>query len=383
MQRLFNLQSGAFGFLISELLCIFLLYKKKLIAEDIKKYFIIITIIFLINLIILISRSFYYEVDYLRYFLSLILFLTTLITISVFIQEFDNISNKDFDIVIKITLLIFLISIIFGYFNINIFNDDGYKSIGLFKEPSHFAIYISPFLMTWFINKKNIYIKWVFYILLILFSFHIESLTLIIVLFLSLPLLMSFRGLVFCLIIIISLIIILPLIINIPAIDVSYYFHRIPIPGSENSTNYYYFQSIEELFLALKESYLMGLGFQQLGISEPGGEYARILLNSDGFYTVRYEAAAFFYKLSSEFGLIGLLLSLVYLYYLVYACINLFIINIDYIYNNKYSFVNICIYSSFIYFFIRGSGYFNLIIILTIFSMIKLNSINRSLRSHA
>lgn len=117
-----------------------------------------------------------------------------------------------------------------------------------------------------------------------------------------------------------------------------------------------YLSGIERAFLNFITSYGLGIGFQQMGVNGEVGVYQQILADLDAPMLNIYDGSFISSKLISEFGFIGAIMCIFYLF-IFFSILSAFQKNKRYPpqYILAYSFY-MCF---FIPLFIRGAGYIN------------------------
>lgn len=147
-----------------------------------------------------------------------------------------------------------------------------------------------------------------------------------------------------------------------------------------NLSNLVYLQGAENAFIALKQSYGIGIGLQNMGIQEPGYFTMLIRAFNNGDDLNRFDGGFLASKLISEFGVLGVLFSVFVLYNFIRVCRVLWRSEN----NNNAMF---CIYAALsgvmmIEFFVRGYGYFSpgFLLFLSILLSAKIPHLNLSSR---
>lgn len=222
-----------------------------------------------------------------------------------------------------------------------------------FMEPSHFAIIVAPYLI-WYlvIPQKNInkYMMLVLFGSLLLF---INNLTFVCVLLLSSFVSLGVKPVITVLVIVCFLILLF-------GVDLDYYASRLVITDDIKSlSTLVWLQGWEEAFINLKDTYGIGVGFQQFGVSDLKGEVASIVsLSNNGEPLNRYDGGTLGAKIVGEFGIFGIIL----LYYMVceiFKSIRLLLMSNISEMHERELFYNAVVVSFFIEFFVRGVGYFS------------------------
>lgn len=139
-------------------------------------------------------------------------------------------------------------------------------------------------------------------------------------------------------------------------LDISYYTSRLDFKNTTNLSVLVYLSGIERAFLNFITSYGLGIGFQQMGVNGEVGVYQQILADLDAPMLNIYDGSFISSKLISEFGFIGAIMCIFYLFIF-------FRFYLRFKKNKRYPPQYILAYSFYMCFFIplfiRGAGYIN------------------------
>jgi len=254
------------------------------------------------------------------------------------------------------------------------------KSVFPFAEPSHYAITLGPIL---FASGFLVSIK--FRALLIGFSlfFSFATPSLVMLLFSILMILFYFKWSVVhvSFVGISSSVLLLILFSSEQGV---YFLDRLSFSvDSKNLTALVYMQGWEDMFNALQDSNWFGIGFQNLGILSPG-RYGDVIYSLAGEYKNRNDGGFLVSKIIAEFGVLGVVVILGYLFY--FAKSSLFLIK--YVgggFGNcpaLFIFANAIIVASLIEFFARGSGYFTPGLFIAMTSIFALTSSRKDMKGN-
>ncbi|MFQ1785109.1 hypothetical protein ACK39B_00665 [Aeromonas veronii] len=320
----------------------------------------------------------YFNLGIVGYFILLILFVQTsyyaldgygkpiqsIVFIPIFILAFLFFSNSlatasnadiNFSLVWLSIIIIFLgwLEIVFHFHFL------GYalreKPVFPFSEQSHYALAAGFFAGPAFINK-HVYIK-----LFVVFNFILQgvffpNLTMmlysVVLFYLYFLVRKPIVTVFFC-----TLILIIFMLVSsnlIPGLN--YFSSRLDLSSdSDNLTTLVFLQGWEQAWIALSQTYGLGVGFQMLG-TEPAGYFSTIITSLTGGNSLNREDGGFLAaKLVGEFGIVGISLLCCYIIYIL-KCIRQ--INIHYV-DSRYMvlFAFILLFSVEIFF--RGYGYFS------------------------
>ena len=229
----------------------------------------------------------------------------------------------------------------------------GDKKTIFFSEPSHLALFILPFFLFKLISNKQVKSSNLFIIISMLFiALFFQNITLLVGIAIAIFVISKPKYFTF------SFLLILSLITFTHIVNVDYFLSRLML-GSEtqNLSALVFLSGWERAVLNLKETYGVGLGFNQLGYIGVDGKYMNIIYNLIGFKLNYNDGGTTGSKIISELGIFGLIILVVYSFFAmksIYFLKNKFLI-LD---NKDIFFLSIFIMYS-IELFLRGEGYFN------------------------
>ncbi len=342
----FQMSSMFPGLIVSYLLCVFFLKKLSLTVN-----FEYILIFFTVSLYCLVSIS--NGGDLFKILLSAISFFIMLYIASSQLKKLDRPVNG---VIVRTVQYVYYGFLVIGFCSLFVkFPFGGYQlkhgSVFPFAEYSHFAIsfcFIS--LLHQFIVNNNKGLMNVIPTFILGLAF--PNLTTVIVGFLQVFLLKSrYKILITSLFICIA----------IPLISIfmtDYISARLVFDGTnKNLSNLVYLQGVESIYLSFMSNFGLGVGFQNMGMQEPGFFTELIRSANNGNDLNRFDGGFLASKLLTEFGLFGLA-------FCILACYNFF--KVCKIMWSDYKGVNILffIYTAsscqiIIELFVRGYGYFS------------------------
>lgn len=348
-----------------------------------------IALVLLIMFLLLLVSSSYSLLTYGEYKPILSLMTMTIIVISSYMFSKSSL-NVDYEILSNsfkyfIYLLLFLGYLSFLYTPMILNYDALNKPVFPFYEPSHFSLALGIILVAYSMVGK---IKTVVFIIInaILLVFFLPTLTLL--MFCSLGVfILTLRSKNFLLVGMMPFILLLYFITQ-----VDYFSSRLAFENSSNLTTLVFLQGWELAYLNYSQNGYTGLGFQMMGdgIMKTGFftdvlyDIAKIELNfKDGGFL--------FSKLISELGLLGLVISIVYIFYVIKFLLSIGktwkTINIS----NDIAYIqtlkSILLFRGVIIgfsveFFLRGYGYFSPSIFFIIVAIFYLYSNNKKTKSN-
>ena len=310
-----------------------------------------------------IVASFFWDVDFYKFFYS-IFFVPVMLYAGLCLSEiFIFLRPRNLDVLIY---SIYYYMNIIGFIAISKFplfrTDVLFKSIFPFTEPSHFALIYTPFLMYVCASSLKISNKVLNLIVGVTLALVIENLTLIIgcslVAIACLP-----KKLVALLILI--------AIAFLAYIQPSYYLDRLNFStGDMSLSSLVYVQGWELMYDSLEKTNLWGLGFQNLGLRDPGLDSSSLIYKIAGSHLNLYDGSFTLSKIVSEFGIFGIIffIFLIKNYYISYVSLRKLLLS-----NNKCHymiFAHCCILGSCLELLFRGLGYFTFTSLLLISALI-------------
>ncbi len=346
----FNQGSYSYSLIFVIMLSLFNSFKPFLLFKG--KYF--VYIFFGIIFLYLISMIIYNNSNSLRFFASLILLFGTYIGSVYSYFYLDKIPDKLFHKVLVFVFIVFLLISLFSlYRKYFLFSTE--KEIFLFLEPSHYAIFVLPFI-AYFSNKSKFINSIILTLYFLVYSVLIQNVTL-------------FIGVLFVIFLKLKFYILFLLLILIPVLFYSQDFSQYLIDrfyfltdssGTKDISNLsllVFLSSYERLFLNLKDSFLFGVGFQQLGFNGINGFYLnRISFIMNGTYLNLYDGGTLLAKLISEFGLFGILFVFLYLIHFFFL---IFTDRFSIFISPKFDLFKFYFLLLIIQLFVRGIGYFS------------------------
>jgi hypothetical protein len=326
------------------------LIKRKLISR--KKMFISVLLFFFIYAQGLFSSHNSPSFEYVRFFSSVFLFLIFLITSKYFGQLILEQDDASFEKNIKVVLFIFLLNSFAPLIGIELFKSNA--PVGIFQEPSFFALTIAPFLFYISVIKLRGYILLLMYFLV--WGLVIESLIMILVVSGCITLIILKKSKFFILLLPIAFVLI------IPNIKSDYYLERLDLSNdSANISVLFYVKGWEIATQAFKDTSGFGLGFQQLGyieLSETHPATQQLEAWNLG-HMAKHGGSGVAAKLIADFGVFGLLFIVLLITFYIRVLFLLF--------NKKQNsmlkaeiFLICCVVSLFYEILIRDFGYFSM-----------------------
>lgn len=388
LQVALNISSMALGFSFCILL-ILLLFKNKLVLST----FLNLTVM-LFSFHFFITMIIFNDHSNEKNILSFLLIILCLYATNIFSLKFIKIDNDSLLYFLRNICFILLLLVVFSlFYNIQFLGYDKYpKSVFPFSEPGHFALNIGAIFL--FVGiYSTLYIRLILFFALLCVAIFLPSLLLLIISFVLLffYFLTNIKRLI-----IVGIMFFIFIFILLNNYDFSYFTDRLNFNSENNNlTALVYLQGWEDTIISFKETYGLGLGFQNMGIQSPG-KYAEIIYSITGMYKNRTDGGCLANKVISELGVLGLLLIFLYLYKFLKSikfiidfinknnnCEN----NHKKILQNKYKAVYVFSHTIIIMFFIelfaRGNGYFSTGVFLLILAFFVIGLFNKSFKERS
>lgn len=287
--------------------------------------------------------------DYQRYLGSLILLIIYFLGSFCFVKFTQKINNDIADSAVFFVFCVMLISGIFGVLKYSPFyNELATKAVFFYSEPSHFSLNFLPLLL-YMTVRSTLNIKMLLLISAILIALKLENLTLLLGIFLILIISLPFRAIVYILFF---------GFVSLSFLDVNYYFDRLNF--SEDNSNLsvlVYMQGWERAYLNFLDTFGLGVGFQQFGIVGNLGDISDKIEFLSGERLNVFDGGSVGSKLIGEFGVIGLIMILLYIKYFFRFVKTLHLHSISKDFKTVLCLSIFIMYS--IDLFVRGTGYFS------------------------
>lgn len=208
------------------------------------------------------------------------------------------------DAAVRIVFYILLASGIAGALHFSPFSSTATKAVVFFNEPSHYSLSFLPFLFYRIMTadfRAQIGLICIGFVLALL----LESLTLIVgTTLICLVVLRTRHLLLFSPVVAVALI----------YLSLDYYADRLDFSdGSDNLSTLVFLSGWERAYLNLRETYGLGVGFQQFGIIGDQGRISDIIVMLIGNRLNVLDGGSVGAKFIGEFGLLGLIVLMTYL----------------------------------------------------------------------
>jgi len=209
---------------------------------------------------------------------------------------------------VRLVFYVLLLSSIAAILNFAPFSSDQRKPVFFFSEPSLFAVNFLPFLLYMTVTS-NPKMKLLLLLLGYAIALLLENLTLIVGVTLIVGLEIPLRRVLFFALIAVILIL-------LTSVNFDYYLSRVDIfSGNQNLSALVYLSGWERAYLNFKATFGLGVGFQQFGIIGSSGEKMGILGALGAKNLNLFDGGAVAPKFIGEFGLLGVVMLLAYLFY--------------------------------------------------------------------
>lgn len=295
------------------------------------------------------------------FLLLLLLFSGAVLEFQLYKERDENVLNQLKKLTISF-LFIGLLSLIIDYEFIGLGYQNFTKPVFPFAEPSHFVLGTSSiFLLTGFFFSTGL--RNAILVTLTVYAVLYPNLIMLLLVFLMGTIYYS-NNLLRLFFVLIPVVTILSFLWISEDVQ-TYFVDRLSF--NQTTTNLsvlIYLQGWEEAYKALIETSGFGLGFQNLG-TQPPGKFGEMVHSLTGRYLNRADGSFLAAKLISEFGVLGLILVLVFLTSFFRSL--RFLISFqrkidsgfDFGFDLRYVFAHSIVVSFFIEMFVRGYGYFS------------------------
>ena len=230
------------------------------------------------------------------------------------------------------------------------------SAVGFFSENSHYALSFLPFIL-YMVVLSSWRKKFFFLFMGFLIAFNLQSMTLLVGVITVTIFTLRLRQLVF-----LSIIAIPILMVAMDYMDFEYYSSRLDFTNpNPNLSVLSFMNGWERAYLNLKDSYGIGLGFQQLGFFGSEGKIFEALRAVNAENLNLFDGSFVASKLISEFGILAVMLLVAYLVYLPRSVRWLHEVSMnggETVDCRKVFFLG-CFVMFFIDLFLRGTGYFS------------------------
>mgnify|MGYP000477524300 CR=1 FL=1 len=340
---------------------------------------ILIIIIFLLSIILLHGFVAYFSnistFNLTRFFSSLLGLLIIILGAYRFTIIMLKASSESTEKIMSLIVILIIITTSLVYIRYAIFSPfflHNFTVLSVFSEPSLYVITILPFFLIKLVTSspKN---QLIIIFILLSTSLIIRSTTLLIasgimVIVFKLDSITRKNIFYYLTILLLSILVYINFIHNnlTPLNPIQYFIERITFPfqevNSATSTSVLYFQKDwHDAFNNLIDTYGIGLGFQQTGIYGYTSHIGEIIHQHIGSYPNKFITVSIAPKIISEFGLLGIVLLLIYLKYFIKSAIYL---KASFHSTNRKIMFSEIFYHSFIFtlfipLFVRGTTYFS------------------------
>ena len=184
------------------------------------------------------------------------------------------------------------------------------KQILIFSEPSHFAVAFAPFFIYKMLTSQNRYKHFLLCLSLVIL---LQSVTLLAIALIGLIISVKRYG-VLQVMGVISLIVMLASFVIYFSDFFSFLLDRVILSSdSKNPSVLVFLSGYERAYLTFFDSYTLGVGFQQMGVIGPLGEFQVAIAKVMKGYTMNtLDGGTLFSKIITEFGIFGIFAILAY-----------------------------------------------------------------------
>ena len=308
-------------------------------------------VLIMLSLLYLFPMAIFGEMDNLRFLLSLVLICLISICSSFFVATLDSMSEALFH---KTVMSAFYFLACLGYIiliQMLFFGKEG-KGMLLFSEPSHYAIVYLPFAFYAAYTSSSRARALLYLSSSLILAFLIQNLTLLVgCLIIAVAVygrryfLLGFIGSVLA-------------VLGYLFLDLQYFLGRLDFSADNNLSSLVFLSGWEQAYLGFFSSYGFGIGFQQMGLVGPVGNFQvliQTIITSGGIDVTG--GGTLGAKVLAELGFFGILALLTYIYFGLKVLVKLRLRRVGGVKN--IFFLGVFLLFS-IELFIRGMGYFSL-----------------------
>lgn len=317
---------------------------KKLDAQ----FLIVSILLFSVHSFFVMLGSYSFNLD--KFLLSFFLMLLQFVSSLFFSYRLMGVERKSLATAVSLVLLMLVLNATLGLTGARLFTQVGVKPVGFFSEPSHLALVLTPFLMYAMVMRLKYW--WLFLLFFFGWGILIQNLTTILSILLCLVVFFPKRYVSVVSVFLIAFL-----------LEDDYFLSRFYIAAdSDNLSVLVFLQGWQQAYLMLTSSSFIGGGFQQFGFMNLFGDlYDKIKeFGFDGGLNW-FDGGTTAAKIVGEFGLFGVCIISLYVYYLFCA-----IRYLGFVKNKPPSECNFvfvffacCIISYSVELFVRGVGYFS------------------------
>lgn len=311
-------------------------------------------------LLLLIHTLFVYilfgnEPNFLRILPSIGLFGILILTSFMFVKFVAN--TKEAHVFETVKILFYLLLTV-GYLSVILIKYNlapvYTKSMLFYSEPSHFSMVFIPIALAYlyFLDVKY---KLLYILLLLILGILLPNLSLLVGTFIIMFCILEVKYLLAAVFTGITILILFPGNI-LDYISTRIHFFTVT-SHDDNLSVLVYLSGLERGYLDFIHSYGLGIGFNNFGYMGPTGEYTAMAMQAmHGFLLCFNDGSFLFGKVLGELGIIGIILTLIYVYYLIKTLV---IFKSSKLKKSKDIFFSsfFILFSS--YMFVRGMGYFS------------------------
>jgi hypothetical protein len=311
--------------------------------------------------------SFAKSFDVTKFYGSLFLLTIVVIVAIIFLQNVLIKYRGDFNSTVYSVFYFLIIISVAGFFKLNLFSYVSQKSVLFFSEPSYFALTLAPFLI-FVVAKKHPFSK-LCLVYFLIWALIVQNLTMLAIVFLAASLLAKSTYFNFIKILFGAVLCILVIV------NTDYFSSRLDFGAeTDNLSVLVFLQGWQNSLIMFRDSSWVGVGFQQFGIVGKRGEISDQLENL-GFKELNiYDGGTTASKFVGEFGLLGVIFLIVYLYVFIRTFLK--IKSFNKLKDDPMDLFFSCSILAFsVELFVRGIGYFSPGCYLFLFAMLyKYNS---------
>ena len=294
------------------------------------------------------------EADAGRFFGSIVLLFSAGLAAVALSDTAGRMSGSEFDAMIFGSFWIFVVAGLAGLVHFSPFAPQASKAVLFFNEPSHYSLTFMPFFAYAAIRAKPA-ARLALIVAAAGLSLALESLTMIVGVMLTSLLQMRTRQIIMS----------SPIFFGVLSVlTLDYYTDRLNFsPDSTNFSSLVFLSGWERAWLGLRDTYGLGVGFQQFGVVGDQGRISDIILGLIGDRLNVLDGGTVGAKFVGEFGVFGIVLLAGFALFWIRQCLALRRVALDgglgTAVGAQTTFAACCVAMFIIDIFVRGISYFS------------------------
>jgi hypothetical protein len=268
------------------------------------------------------------------------------------------------DVWVRRALWFMLANALLGLLGVPLFAHTTHKPVGMFSEPSHFALVLGPLLA--YVCALRLRHHGAILVAAFLWGLLVQNMTTVVLVLLCGALVFGLNWRM----------VLVPVVLGTVAVslDVEYFLARVMISGdSDNQSVLVLLQGWESAFILMDKTHGWGAGFQQFGFVDAVGDIGARISSSGEDGLNKFDGGSTAAKLVGEFGGFGIVVLVAYLLYFLRALLLLRRARVRPSAANPGDvLLTACLYVFIVELFVRGVGYFSPTLFLALAAAMRL-----------